>query len=164
MADSFEQRAVSRRELVKRGAAAVALTLGPLGSMLQDRKAFADNIRLIDFAERRIAPNEIKSAGYAGVVNYVSESRPGANFEAKPITRDYADALRAAGLHIVSNFQYGKPGWSDPSDFTRGFDGGVADAHTALQLHGAAGGGKSAPIFFSVDDGINAATGHGQAV
>src|SRR6201992_4457942 len=145
MVDSFEQQTVSRRELVKRGAAAVALTLGPLGSMLQGRTASADNIRLIDFAERRIAPNEIKSAGYAGVVNYVSESRPGANFEAKPITREYADALRAAGLHIVSNFQYGKPGWPDPSDFTRGFDGGGADAPTRLQLHNAPGGTASAP-------------------
>ena len=123
--------------------------------MLQGRTAFADNTRLIDFAERRIAPDEIKSAGYAGVVNYVSEARPGANFEAKPITREYADALRAAGLHIVSNFQYGKPGGTAPSDFTRGFDGGVADAHTALQLHAAAGGTNSAPIFFSVDDDIN---------
>src|SRR5271168_374261 len=155
MVDSSEQRTVSRRELVKRGAAAVALTLGPLGSMLQGRTAFADNPRLIDFAERRIAPDEIKSAGYAGVVNYVSESRPGANFEAKPITRDYADALRAAGLHIVSNFQYGKPGWPDPSDFTRGSDGGAADAQTALRLHAAAGGRGSAPIFFSVDDDID---------
>src|SRR6201992_4120899 len=155
MADSFEQRAVSRRELVKRGAAAVALTLGPLGSMLQGRTAFADNVRLIDFAERRIAPDEIKSAGYDGVVNYVSQSRPGANFEAKPLTRDYADALRAAGLHIVSNYQYGKPGWPDPSDFTRGYDGGVADAHTAMQLHGAAGGTNSAPTFFSVHGDID---------
>src|ERR1700744_2209652 len=119
MADSFGQRAVSRRELVKRGAAAVALPLGPLGSMLQDRKAFADNIRLIDFAERRIAPNEIKSAGYAGGGNYVAESRPGANFEAKPITLEYADALLAAGLHIVSNFQDGKPNGTAPSDYTR---------------------------------------------
>src|SRR5271170_7651709 len=158
MVESSEQRTVSRRELVKRGAAAVALALGPLGSMLQGRTAFADNIRLIDFAERRIAPNEIKSAGYAGVVNYVSESRPGANFEAKPITRDYADALRAAGLHIVSNFQYGKPGWPDPSDFTRGYDGGVADAQTALRLHAAAGGPDSAPIFFSIDEDIDSDT------
>src|ERR1700749_4559564 len=164
MADSFEQRAVSRRELVKRGAAAVALTLGPLGSMLQDRKAFADNIRLIDFAERRIAPDEIKAAGYGGVVNYVSESRPGANFEAKPITREYADALRAAGLQIVSNFQYGKPGWSAPSDFTRGHDGGVADAQTAQQLHATAGGPNSAPIFFSVDDNIDLNTWNSLAV
>ena len=164
MVESLEHRTVSRRELVKRGAAAVALTLGPLGSMLQGRTAFADNARLIDFAERRIAPDEIKSAGYAGVVNYVSESRPGANFEAKPITLDYADALRAAGLHIVSNFQYGKPGGTAPSDFTRGFDGGVADAHTALRIHSAAGGSDSAPIFFSVDDDINVDTWNGLAV
>jgi Domain of unknown function (DUF1906) len=164
MADSAEQRTVTRRELVKRGAAAVALTLGPLDWMIQGRKAFADDVKLIDFAERRIAPDEIKSAGYAGVVNYVSESRPGANFEAKPITREYADSLRAAGLHIVSNFQYGKPGGTAPSDYTRGFDGGVADAHTALRLHNAAGGSNSAPIFFSVDDDINVDTWNSLAV
>ena len=121
-------------------------------------------MKLIDFAERRILPSEIKSAGYDGVVNYVSESRPGANFEAKPITRDYADSLRAAGLHIVSNFQYGKPGWPQPSDFTRGHDGGVADAQTALRLHNAAGGGASAPILFSVDDNIDLNTWNSPAV
>lgn len=121
-------------------------------------------MRLIDFAERRIPPDEIKAAGYDGVVNYVSESRPGADFEAKPITRQYADALRAAGLHIVSNFQYGKPGWSAPSDFTRGYDGGVADAATALRLHAAAGGSGSAPIFFSVDDNIDLNTWNGSAL
>jgi hypothetical protein len=145
---------LSRRELAKYGAAAALLGLTPLNAAT----ARADNPRLIDFAERRIAPEEIKAAGYAGVVNYVSESRPGANFEAKPLTRAYADSLRAAGLHIVSNFQYGKPNGTAPSDFTRGFDGGVADAHTALQLHDAAGGSGSAPIFFSVDDDINAGT------
>lgn len=155
---------VSRREFLTYGSVAVALSLGPAG-MLDGPRASADNIRLIDFAERRIAPDQIKSAGYAGVVNYVSESRPGANFEAKPLTREYADALRAAGLHIVSNFQYGKPGWPNaPSDFTRGFDGGVADAHTALQIHAAAGGSGSAPIFFSVDDDITADTWNSLAV
>ena len=97
-------------------------------------------MKLIDFAARTIAPDQIRSAGYDGVVAYVSESRPGALFGAKPITREYADALLAAGLHIVSNFEYGKPGGSAPSDFTRGFEGGVADAHTALRLHEAAGG------------------------
>src|ERR1700722_7485042 len=154
----------SRRELAKYAAAAAPVSLAPLHATLDERKASADNPRLIDFAERRIAPAEIKSAGYAGVVNYVSESRPGANFEAKPITRDYADALRAAGLHIVSNFQYGKPNGTAPSDFTRGFDGGVADARTALRLHSAAGGSDSAPIFFSVDDDINVDTWNGLAV
>jgi Domain of unknown function (DUF1906) len=156
---------VSRREFIKYGSVAVALSLGPAAGMLDGRTASADNIRLIDFAERRIAPDQIKSAGYAGVVNYVSESRPGANFEAKPLTREYADALRAAGLHIVSNFQYGKPGWPNaPSDFTRGFDGGVADAHTALGIHAAAGGSNSAPIFFSVDDDIDVNTWNSLAV
>ena len=147
---------ISRREFAKYTAAGAVLSLAPLGAALDRHQASADNPRLIDFAERRIAPGEIKAAGYAGVVNYVSESRPGANFEAKPLTREYADSLRAAGLHIVSNFQYGKPNGTAPSDFTRGFDGGVADGHEALRLHNAAGGSNSAPIFFSVDDDINA--------
>lgn len=43
--------------------------------------ARAAGLKLIDFAERRIAPEEIKAAGYDGVVNYVSLSRPGADFE-----------------------------------------------------------------------------------
>jgi hypothetical protein len=154
----------SRRELAKYAAAGALLSLAPVGATFDGHKASADNPRLIDFAERRIAPAEIKSAGYAGVVNYVSDSRPGANFEAKPLTREYADSLRAAGLHIVSNFQYGKPGGTAPSDFTRGFDGGVADAHTALRLHNAAGGSSSAPIFFSVDDDINSDTWNSLAV
>ena len=59
---------------------------------------------------------------------------------------------------IVSNYQYGKPGGTAPSDFTRGYAGGVADARTAWQLHTAAGGGQSAPIFFSVDDDIDRET------
>lgn len=158
-------RSISRREVLTYSLATPLIVgLGALPATLDEPKASADNMRLIDFAERRIPPDEIKSAGYDGVVNYVSESRPGANFEAKPITRDYANALRAAGLHIVSNFQYGKPGWANPSDFTRGYDGGVADAQTALRLHAAAGGAGSAPIFFSVDDNIDLDTWNGPAV
>ncbi|EUA90047.1 hypothetical protein I551_3475 [Mycobacterium ulcerans str. Harvey] len=89
------------------------------------------------------------------MVNYVSLSRPGSSFGAKPITRRYADSLTAAGLVIVSNYQYGKPGGSAPSDCTRGYAGGVADARTAWQLHTAAGGGQGAPVFFTVDEDIN---------
>jgi hypothetical protein len=85
-------------------------------------------------------------------------SRPGSNFGAKPITRPYAESLTAAGLVIVSNYQYGKPGGTAPSDFTRGYAGGVADAKAGWQLHTAAGGGQSAPIFFSVDDDISRET------
>jgi hypothetical protein len=146
---------VPRREVLKYAVAPALLGLGAVAATPGAPHASAAATKLIDFAERRIAPAEIKAAGYDGVVNYVSASRPGANFEAKPITREYADSLRAAGLQIVSNFQYGKPGWANPSDFTRGFDGGVADAKTALGLHNAAGGSGSAPIFFSVDDNID---------
>ncbi|BBX61672.1 hypothetical protein MSAS_08460 [Mycobacterium saskatchewanense] len=152
---------VTRRDLLKYALAPVLLGAA---AGLAAPVASAAATRLIDFAERRISPDEIKAAGYDGVVNYVSASRPGANFEAKPITREYADALRAAGLQIVSNFQYGKPGWPDPSDYTRGYDGGVADAHTAMGLHSAAGGPPSAPIFFSVDDDIDENTWNGPAV
>ncbi|MEB3981479.1 DUF1906 domain-containing protein [Mycobacterium sp. 663a-19] len=155
-------RSVSRRQALR--FASALLGLGAVAGSPGAQQAAAANLTLIDFAERRIAPAEIKAAGYDGVVNYVSEERPGAHFEAKPITREYADALRAAGLHIVSNYQYGKPGWPTPSDYTRGYDGGVADAQTASRLHGAAGGPNSAPIFFSVDEDIDPNTWNGVAV
>ncbi|MCV6964164.1 twin-arginine translocation pathway [Mycobacterium intermedium] len=111
--------------------------------------------KLIDFAMRQIPAEQIRAAGYHGVINYVSLSRPGSSFGAKPITRQYADQLKAAGLMIVSNYQYGKPGGTAPSDFKRGFAGGVADARTAWKLHTAAGGGQSAPIFFTIDEDIS---------
>jgi Domain of unknown function (DUF1906) len=149
-------RSVSRREVLKYALSAPALvSVGTLAAISDAPRASAADMRLIDFAERLVAPDQIAAAGYAGVVVYVSESRPGANFDFKPVTREYADALRAAGLQIVSNYQYGKPGWPTPSDFTRGYDGGVADADTALRLHAAAGGADSAPIFFSVDEDID---------
>ena len=159
-----EHRSVSRRDVLKCALAPALLSLGTLAGTLDGHKASADNMRLIDFSERLVSPDQIKSAGYGGAVVYVSESRPGANFDFKPVTRDYADALRAAGLHIVSNYQYGKPGWPAPSDFTRGHDGGIADAQTALRLHAAAGGGNSAPIFFSIDDDIDHSTWNSVAV
>jgi Domain of unknown function (DUF1906) len=150
------QRSVSRREVVKYGVAApVLLNLGAWAATHDGPIASAASLRLIDFTERLVPADHIKAAGYDGVIVYVSESRPGANFDFKPVTREYADALRTLGLHIVSIYQYGKPGWPDPSDFTRGFDGGVSDAQTALRLHAAAGGPDSAPIFFSVDEDID---------
>jgi hypothetical protein len=149
-------RSVSRRDVLKYALSAPALvSLGTLAATSYGPSASAADMKLIDFAERLVAPDQIAAAGYAGVVVYVSDSRPGANFDFKPVTREYSDALRAAGLHIVSNYQYGKPGWPTPSDYTRGYDGGVADANTALRLHAAAGGADSAPIFFSVDEDID---------
>jgi hypothetical protein len=154
-----ERRPASRRQVLKYVLSASTVAgLGTLVATLDERSASAAGIQLVDFADRLVPSDQIAGAGYAGAVVYVSESRPGANFDFKPVTREYADALRAAGLHVVSNYQYGKPGWPTPSDFTRGYDGGVADAQTALRLHAAAGGPDSAPIFFSVDEDIDLET------
>jgi hypothetical protein len=156
---------VSRREVLKYAVAGpVLVSLGAVAATLDAQKASAANMRLIDFAERLVPPDQIKSAGYDGALVYVSELRPGADFDFKPVTREYADALRAAGLHVVSCYQYGKPGWPTPSDYTRGYEGGVADAQTALRLHAAAGGPDSAPIFFSVDEDIDLNTWNSLAV
>ncbi len=146
----------SRRQVLRHLLTAPAVVgLGATAALAAPR-ASAATPQLIDFAEHLVPADRIAAAGYAGAVVYVSESRPGANFDFKPVTRGYTDALRAAGLHVVSNYQYGKPGWPTPSDYTRGFDGGVADAQNALRLHAAAGGPDAAPIFFSVDEDIDA--------
>ena len=159
------QRSVSRREALKYAVSApVLLSLGTTAATLGAQKASAANMELLDFTHRQVPPDLIKSAGYDGALVYVSELRPGADFDFKPVTREYADSLRAAGLHVVSCYQYGKPGWPTPSDYTRGYEGGVADAQTALRLHGAAGGPDSAPIFFSVDEDIGLDTWKSLAV
>ncbi len=145
---------VSRRDALRYTAAALG-GLGAASAGVGLPTAAAAAPQLIDFAARQIPAEHIRAAGYAGVINYVSVSRPGSNFGAKPITRPYAQSLTNAGLVIVSNYQYGKPGGTAPSDFTRGYAGGIADAHAAWQLHTAAGGGRSAPIFFSVDEDIS---------
>ncbi|MGB3326568.1 MAG: DUF1906 domain-containing protein [Mycolicibacterium fortuitum] len=156
----------SRREVLRYAAAlAPALAVpGAFAASVGTPAASADGLQLIDFADRLVQPEQIKSAGFGGALVYVSELRPGATFDFKPVTRDYADRLRAAGLQIVSCYQFGKPGWPTPSDFTRGYDGGVADAKTASGLHSAAGGPVTAPIFFSVDEDIDATTWKSTAV
>jgi len=134
--------------------AAVPAVVAP--GLIGTPTASAAGLRLIDFATRQVSPAQIKAAGYDGALVYVSELRPGATFDFKPVTRDFTDGMRAVGLHVVSIYQYGKPGWvNSPSDFTRGYDGGVADAQTALRLHAAAGGPDSAPIYFSVDEPLD---------
>jgi len=146
---------ISRRDALRYVTAASALAGLGAAAASAAPTATAAAPQLIDYAMRQIPAEHIRAAGYSGVINYVSLSRPGSSFGAKPITRPYAESLTAAGLVIVSNYQYGKPGGTAPSDFTRGFAGGIADARTAWQLHTAAGGGQSAPIFFSVDDDID---------
>lgn len=155
---------VCRRDILKYALAGPALA-GVVASAVEIPTASADNGKLIDFTALEVPADEVAAAGYTGVLVYVSELRPGATFDFKPVTREYADSLRALGLHVVSIYQYGKPNWPGaPSDYTRGYDGGVADAQTALLLHVAAGGPESAPIFFSIDEDIDADTWKSVAV
>ncbi|OBF93736.1 twin-arginine translocation pathway [Mycobacterium sp. 852002-51152_SCH6134967] len=150
---------VSRRDALRYAATVSALAgLGAASAVTHTPRAEAARPTLIDYAMRQIPAQDIRAAGHSGVINYVSTSRPGSSFGAKPITLPYAKTLAAAGLVIVSNYQYGKPGGTAPSDFTRGYAGGVADAKTGWHLHTAAGGGRTAPIFFSVDDDIDRQT------
>lgn len=152
-------RPVSRRDVLRYSVPAAAAALIGAEALASAPRAAGAGLRLIDFAQLLVSPEQIKAAGFDGALVYVSELRPGATFDFKPVTRDFTDGMRALGLHVVSCYQYGKPGWvNSPSDFTRGFDGGVADAQTALRLHGAAGGPATAPIFFSVDEPIDQAT------
>lgn len=144
---------LSRRDALRYATALAGLGAASVGCGMPTAAASAP--QLIDFAAHQIPAQAIRAAGYSGVINYVSMSRPGSSFGAKPITRPYADSLTAAGLVIVSNYQYGKPGGTAPSDFRRGYAGGIADARTAWQLHTAAGGAQGAPIFFTIDEDIN---------
>nr|WP_156677538.1 glycoside hydrolase domain-containing protein [Nocardia sp. Root136] len=118
----------------------------------------------VDFAARLIDPPAIVAAGHSAVLAYISPSRPGANFGAKPITADYARALTAAGLDIVSIWQYGKPGDATPSDWTTGFDGGRRMAEQALATHLSVGAPRQAPIFFAVDEDISLSQWNSTAV
>jgi hypothetical protein len=109
---------------------------------------------VLDYASRQISPSAIRDFGAEGVIGYVADPRV-PSLAAKPITADYAQRLRDAGLEVASNFQYGKPQAPFQSDFRRKFAGGVADAERAAELHAAAGGGDDDPIYFSVDEEIN---------
>jgi N-acetyl-anhydromuramyl-L-alanine amidase AmpD len=103
---------------------------------------------LLDFSAALIDPQAIKAAGFDGVIGYFSESRPGANFGAKPLRRDYCDQLRTAGLEVVSCYQYGK---GVTSDWFGGYDGGVFHAEIAVRHHLEAGGPQDRPIYAPVD-------------
>lgn len=106
-------------------------------------------MRLLDFSAALIDPEDIRAAGYGGAVLYMSDRRPGAEWmKAKPATKAYCDSLRAFGLEIVSNYQYGK---DETSDWKGGYDAGVHHAKIALAYHLAAGGPPNRPIYAPVD-------------
>jgi Domain of unknown function (DUF1906) len=105
---------------------------------------------LVDYAAGVIPASDIKAAGAAGSIRYVSDRRPGGAWMlGKPIQLAEARDLIQSGLKIVSCYQYGK---QSSADWLGGQNAGVAHAKRGWQLHTAAGGSVGAPIYASIDD------------
>ncbi len=72
----------------------------------------------------------------------------------KPLLAGEVEALRAAGLSVVSCYQYGK---GSTADWRGGLEAGKQHAERGLALHSAAGGPEGVPIYASIDDNPSAA-------
>jgi hypothetical protein len=143
---------LTRRSLLKHAAATPVAALGfaVLADAVSAARASADSLGvLLDYSAGVLSPDDIKSAGAVGAIRYVSDRRPGASWMiGKPMTLDEARGLSQAGLKIVSNYQFGK---GDTSDWLGGEAGGVSHAKRGVELHNAAGGPATAPIYASID-------------
>jgi hypothetical protein len=105
---------------------------------------------LLDYAAGVIPAGQIRAAGAVGSIRYVSDRRPGGNWMlGKPIQLTEARDLSSNGLKIVSCYQFGK---GDSADWLGGAGAGVKHAERGMQLHAAAGGPATAPIYASIDD------------
>ena len=135
---------LSRRTLFGlAGATAISAALEPTAS--------ADRLgTLVDFSVGVPTAAAIRAAGHAGAIRYVSDRRPGAEFmTGKPRRASEVEALRAAGLAIVSNYQFGK---GPTADWRGGLEAGKRCADRGLRIHRTAGGPDAAPIYASIDD------------
>lgn len=141
-----------RREVLKFAAAAPAmLGLGVSAVAWCAPPASADSLGiLLDYAAGVLSAGAIRAAGAAGAIRYVSDRRPGGAWMlGKPIQATEARDLIGDGVKVVSCYQYGK---GSTADWLGGQDAGVAHAKRGWQLHTAAGGPASAPIYASIDD------------
>lgn len=133
--------------------------LGPESELAELRRALGVLIdtkglcmKGVDYSFSRPDPQKLYDAGYRFVVRYLAWASSGRGKSVldgynngKVLTRSEAKKLDAAGLDIVSNWEW------DPRDGLRGYSGGVYDAKEAKRLHDAAGGPAGAVIYFSVD-------------
>jgi hypothetical protein len=145
----MRSESLSRRALLRY--AADTATVGGLAALAPP--AAAENIDqgvLLDYAGGVPKAENIRAAGYCGVIRYVSERRPGAEWMGgKPLRSEEVESLRAAGLTIVSCYQFGK---GVTADWRGGLAAGRDHAERGLRLHRAAGGPDTAPIYASIDD------------
>lgn len=140
---------VSRRTALGWAASAAAAVAG----ITSCTPAAADPLpfgTLLDYAGGVPSGAAIRAEGYVGAIRYVSDRRPGAEWMAgKPLEPAEVADLHAAGLSVVSCYQFGK---GPTADWRGGFDAGQQHADRGLRLHQAAGGPDFAPIYASIDD------------
>src|ERR1700761_3725788 len=138
---------MSRRDMLKFAAATPALVgLGVAAESLCVPSASANGLGvLLDYAAGVIPASEIRAAGAVGSIRYVSDRRPGGNWMlGKPIQVAEARDLNSSGLKIVSCYQFGK---GSSADWLGGAGAGAQHAQRGMQLHAAAGGPATAPIY-----------------
>lgn len=144
---------ISRRTVLKAAVTAVPAVagLGAVTTLGEPTRAGAAPLGvLLDYSAGVIPAAELRAAGAAGAIRYVSERRPGADWMlGKPMQAAEAEELRGSGLAVVSNYQFGK---RDTADWLGGADAGADHARRGAQLHAAAGGPEHAPIYVSIDD------------
>ncbi|WP_025737922.1 DUF1906 domain-containing protein [Mycobacterium genavense] len=141
----------SRRDVLKFAAATPALLgMGVAASALDAPTASASLGTLLDYAAGVIPASQIRATGAVGAIRYVSDRRPGGNWMlGKPIQIAEARDLHSNGLKIVSCYQYGK---GNSADWLGGANAGLQHAKRGMELHAAAGGPPTAPIYASIDD------------
>jgi len=93
----------------------------------------------VDYSYARPSPSHLESEGYQFAARYLSYD------SAKNITASEANALKAAGVDIVANWEAGS------DDALQGYQKGVQEAQTAQAQAAAAGMPADRPIYFSVD-------------
>ncbi|MET9213349.1 MULTISPECIES: DUF1906 domain-containing protein [unclassified Nocardia] len=140
---------VTRREFFGFAAAATTVGLGLAATSAAPAAAQSFGT-LVDYAAGVPSAESIRAAGHIGVIRYVSDRRPGAEWmEGKPLLAAEVEDLWAAGLSIVSNYQFGK---GPTADWRGGLEAGKRHAERGWELHTAAGGPDTAPIYASIDD------------
>ncbi len=97
----------------------------------------------VDFSGARPTVAVLRNAGKAFVVRYLAPQNSATQW--KLLSKNEADMYRAAGIEVVSNFEW------YASRCLEGYAAGVTDAKVALAWHRACGGPEGRPIYFSVD-------------
>lgn len=99
--------------------------------------------KVLDYSFARFSGAQVHSLGAVAVCRYLTVVNP--DTRGKLLTRAEAEGLSAAGVGIVSVFEF------DTQDALGGYQKGKEYAALAHQQHTAAGGTPGRPIYFGVD-------------